>query len=70
MFFVKDLVQITPKVNLQARVKCVYEHILYLLIFHKLSASFNQKMTSQTGGSITEVDLSYSLSTIAFTANE
>lgn len=27
MFFVKDLVQITPKVNLQARVKCVYEHI-------------------------------------------
>lgn len=69
MFFVKDLVQITPKVNLQARVKCVYGNI-YLLIFHKLSASFNQKMTSQAGGSITEVDLSYSLSTIAFTANE
>lgn len=69
IFCVKDLVQITPKVNLQTRVKCVYEHISPNFSQARLSASFNQKMTSQTGGSITEVDLSYSLITIAFTAN-
>lgn len=27
MFFVKDLVQITPKLTLQTCVKCGYEHI-------------------------------------------